>query len=48
VVITRKQRTEEDLVTACCIPPLEKAQKQGKCHYPLSVPSIHKCRIWMV
>jgi len=44
----RKQRTEEDLVMACRIPPLEKAQKQGKGHYPSSVPSIDKCRIWMV
>jgi len=32
VVTTRKQRTEEDLVLVmiCRIPPLEKAQKQGK------------------
>ena len=32
-------KNKKDLGMACHIPPLKKAKKQGKCHYPASVPS---------
>jgi len=43
----RKSKFGQGLM-AFHIPPLKKAQNQGKCHYTSSVTYFYKCMIWMV
>lgn len=51
-VVTRQQLTlkescgecKRDLVKDCHTPPLEREKKQGKGHYPSSVPSLSEFR----